>query len=341
MQAIRLERHGAVSVFELREEAAPEPGAGEVRIAVQAAGVNFADILARQGIYPDCPPLPCTLGYEAAGVIDAVGPDVDDSWLGQRVMSLTDFGAYAAQVCVGVDYVWPVPEDMSMATAAAVPLNYLTAWALLIAMGSLKAGETVLIHNAGGGVGLAAIDIARHRGAHVIGTASMVKHARLSERGVEHTVDYNLSDWQSAVLDITAGRGVDLALDPIGGPHWRQTQDILAPGGRMGMYGISAASAPGAIGKLKLLKLFVSAPWFHPARLIPGNLGVFGVNIHAMYDQARQFRAWMKQILDGVEQGWAQPHVDRCYAFENVADAHARIENRENFGKVILQPDGT
>ncbi len=338
MQAIRLERHGPTSVFELRDLAAPEPAAGQLRIRVDAAGVNFADILARQGIYPDCPPLPCTLGYEAVGTVDAVGEGVDAAWLGRRVMALTDFDAYAEQVCVGADYAWPVPGALSGEEAAAIPLNYLTAWALLIAMGSLKAGETVLIHNAGGGVGLAALDIARHVGARVIGTASMAKHGRLDARGCDEVIDYTLSDWQSAVLDITNGRGVDLAIDPIGGTHWNWTREVLAPAGRMGMYGISSASAPGAIGKLKLLKLFLGAPIFHPARLIPGNQGVFGVNIHAMYEESGLFRDWMKEILAGVEQGWVRPHVDRVFGFAEVSQAHAWIEGRRNFGKVVLVP---
>ncbi len=339
MQAIRLERHGPTSVFELRDMPAPEPAAGELRIRLDAAGVNFADILARQGIYPDCPPLPCTLGYEAVGVVDAVGEGVESSWLGRRVMALTDFDAYAEQACVGAEYVWPVPDQLSSEEAAAVPLNYLTAWALLMAMGSLKPGETVLIHNAGGGVGLAAVDIARHVGARVIGTASMAKHRKLGERGCDEVIDYNLSNWQAAVLDITEGRGVDLAIDPIGGPHWSWTREVLAPAGRMGMYGISSASAPGAIGKLKLVKLFLGAPIFHPARLIPGNQGVFGVNIHAMYEESGLFQSWMKNILEGVDQGWVRPHVDRSFSFADVGQAHAWIEGRKNFGKVVLVPE--
>ncbi len=340
MQVIRLERHGPSSVFELRELVEPEPGPGEVRIAVQAAGINFADILARQGIYPDCPPLPCTLGYEAAGVIEAIGSGVDPAWLGRRVMALTDFGAYAQKVCCRVDYVWSLPAGLSWEQAAALPLNYLTAWALLCAMGGLQAYECVLIHNAGGGVGLAALDIARAIGARVIATASSAKHQRLGARGAEHVLDYTQAGWQAEVLELTEGRGVDLAIDPIGGPHWRQTQSLLAPGGRMGMYGISGASGAGAWGKLKLLRLFLGAPWFHPARLIPGNQGVFGVNIHAMYQEARLFRLWMDSILAGVASGWAGPHVDRLFRFSEVAEAHAMIESRENFGKLILLPEG-
>ncbi len=339
MQVIRLERHGGPVVFVQREIDAPEPQPGELRVRAEAIGINFADILARQGIYPACPPLPCTLGYEVAGVVDAVGADVDAGWLGRRVMALTDFGAYAQAACVDARYVWEIPAGLSSERAAALPLNYLTAWALLRAMGSLQGHETVLIHNAGGGVGLAAVDIARHLGAKIIGSASAGKHARLLERGVAQTLDYHQEDWESAVMDLTGGRGVDLAIDPIGGWHWRRSLSVLAATGRLGMYGISSASAPGLAGRLKVLKLFLGAPWFHPAKLIPGNQGVFGVNIHAMYQEAPLFGTWMQGILDGLADGWVRPQVDRSFSFAQVGDAHAYIEQRRNFGKVVLVPD--
>ena len=338
MQAIRLEHHGGPSVFKQRDMAEPEPGAGELRIRVAAAGINFADILARQGIYPACPPLPCTIGYEAAGVVDAVGAGLSPDWIGRSVMALTDFGAYAEAVCVAAEYVWALPPGLSATDAVAVPLNGITAWGLLVAMGALEASDTVLIHNAGGGVGLAAVDIARHVGATIIATASLTKHERLLDRGVDHVVDYRLSDWEAAVLDITEGEGVELAIDPIGGRHWRRSFAVLRSTGRLGMYGISSASAPGVIGKLGLLRLFAGAPIFHPARLIPGNRGVFGINIHAMYEESARFGRWMEKLLAGLQAGWLRPTVDRVFPFSEVAVAHAYIEARQNFGKVVLVP---
>ncbi len=338
MQAIRLEKHGAIDVFELREVPIAEPQAGELRIRVQAAGVNFADLLARQGIYPACPPLPCVLGYEVAGQVDAVGAGVDEQWIGRSVMALTDFGGYAEWACVDQAYVWSLPDGLEMSQAAAIPLNYLTAWGLLRAMGSLQVQDTVLIHNAGGGVGLAAIDIALHTGARVIGTASESKHQRLLQRGAHHVVDYQRGNWAAAVAEI-APQGVELVLDPIGGAHWKLSQSLLAPTGRLGMYGISSASAHGMLGKLNLLKLFVNAPVFHPARLIPGNQGAFGINIHAMYERSDLFDRWMQALLGGLADGWVRPSVDKVFAFSEIADAHAWIEQRKNFGKVVLVPD--
>ncbi len=338
MRAIILSQHGVAGAFELRETDALIPAAGQVLIAVRAAGVNFADILARQGIYPACPPLPCVIGYEVAGEVLAVGEGVNADLVGQRVMALTDFGGYAEQALVKAAYVWPMPVSLSFEQAAAIPLNYITAWGLLVAMGGLQSGETVLIHNAGGGVGLAAIDIARHKGALVIGTASPGKHDRLRERGLDHAVDYRKDDWDRQVLELTGGRGVELAIDPVGGSQWRRTFAVLRKTGRMGMFGISSASAAGLTGKFKLLKLFAAAPFFHPARLIPGNRGVFGINIHAMYEEHAKLSGWMAEMLPGVEQSWLRPHVDRSYSFADVAAAHAYIEARQNLGKVVLVP---
>lgn len=337
MRAVYIARAGDPDVFEVRDEPEPAPGPGEVAIRVAAAGVNFADILARQGIYPDCPPYPCVVGYEVAGTVAAVGAGVDDVWLGREVMALTDFGGYAETAVVGVDYVWDKPPALSMAQAAAIPLNYITAWGLLVAMGGLKAGETVLIHNAGGGVGLAALDIARHLGAVTLGTASAGKHAFLGERGLDHAIDYRSGDWSARVLEITGGRGVELAIDPIGGRNWKASYRVLRATGRLGMFGISSASAAGLRGKLGLARLFLGAPLFHPARLIPGNVGVFGINIHAMYEEAAKMRSWMAEMLPGVEAGWLRPHVDATFPLERVGEAHAHIEARRNTGKVILE----
>src|SRR4029079_13564813 len=164
--------YGAPEVLVPQEVPTPAPAAGEVRIAVRAAGVNFADVLARVGLYPDAPRLPLVVGYEVAETIDAVGPGVTRFAAGDRVVALTRFGGYASDVVADQAYVFPLHADLSDAEAAALPVNYLTALLALYKMANVGAGETVLIHGAGGGVGIAAIQLARLRGATVIGTAS-------------------------------------------------------------------------------------------------------------------------------------------------------------------------
>ncbi|HUP93187.1 MAG TPA: zinc-binding dehydrogenase [Solimonas sp.] len=339
MRAIYIERPGpADQAFALREVPVKPPGPAEVAIRVRAAGINFADVLARQGIYPDAPKFPCVVGYEVAGTVEAVGTGIDKAWLGKEVLALTDFGGYAEVANCDAHYVWTKPTGMSFETAAAIPLNYITAWGLLVAMGGLAQGDSVLIHNAGGGVGLAALDIALHRGAFVIGTASARKHEFLKARGLHHAVDYTRPDWPAQVLQLTGGQGVELAIDPIGGKNWAQTYSVLRPTGRIGMFGISSAAVGGFKAKLELLKLALAAPFFHPLKLIPGNRGAFGINIHSMYEQHGKFNAWMAEILRGAAQGWVRPHVDKVYKFEQVGEAHAYIEGRGNIGKVLLVP---
>ena len=196
---------------------------GEIRIRVKASGVNFADILARQGLYPDSPKIPCVVGYEVSGTVDDRGPGVDQSWLGKDVFALTRFGGYSDVVVVPEKQTFPKPASLSYDQAAAIPVNYLTAWQLLVVMGSLKPEETVLVHNAGGGVGLAAIDIARHIGATIYGTASSGKHAFLRRRGLHEAIDYRRKDWTVELDRLTKGKGVALITDPLGGNHWKKS----------------------------------------------------------------------------------------------------------------------
>ena len=167
MKQVWITATGGPEALQLREAPDPQPQAGEVRIRVQASGLNFADILARKGLYPDAPKLPAVVGYEVAGTVDAVGPQADPAWIGRDAFALTRFGGYADTVVVPQGQVFGKPAGLSFEQAAAIPVNYLTAWQLLVVMGALKREETVLIHNAGSGVGLAAIDIARHVGATV------------------------------------------------------------------------------------------------------------------------------------------------------------------------------
>jgi NADPH:quinone reductase-like Zn-dependent oxidoreductase len=194
MKQIFIVGHGGPDKLQLRESSDPHPVRGEIRIRVKASGVNFADILARQGLYPDAPKLPCVVGYEVSGTVDATGPGVDQSWVGRDVFALTRFGGYSDVVIVPEKQAFAKPASLSHEQAAAIPVNYLTAWQLLVVMGALRPEETVLVHNAGGGVGLAAIDIARHIGATIYGTASSGKHAFLMQRGLHEAIDYRTKD---------------------------------------------------------------------------------------------------------------------------------------------------
>jgi len=336
MRQIWISSYGGREKLELRDAPDAHPASGELRVRVRASGINFADILARRGLYPDAPRPPMVVGYEVSGVVDAVGGGVDEQWLGRDVFALVRFGGYADVVTVPVSQVFPKPTQLDHAQAVALPVQYLTAWQLLVVMGAVKAGDSVLIHNAGGGVGLAAIDIARHFGATIFGTASPGKHAFLLERGLNHAIDYTRGDWMKELMQLTSDKGVELIIDPLGGGHWAKSYAALRSTGRLGMFGISAATNSRLPGPLRLLALAGATPWFHPLGLLNRNRGVFGVNLGHLWHEVPKLQSWMRELLAGVEAGWIRPHVDRSFRFESVRDAHAWIEDRKNVGKVAL-----
>src|SRR6188508_677915 len=242
MRQMVIPRHGDADVFEMQETPDPRPGEGQIRIKVRAAGINFADILARIGLYPDAPKPPVVVGYEVAGVVDAAGPGVTQHREGDRVVALTRFGGYSDCVVVPASQVFRFPDRLSDAEAAAVPVTYLTAAIALYRMAALSPGETVLVHNAGGGVGIAATQLARLRRATVIGTASEFKHDALRRFGVDHAIDYRHANVVEEVNRLTRGRGVDVILDPIGGRSFTDSYRMLAPLGRLVLFGLSAAA---------------------------------------------------------------------------------------------------
>ena len=338
MRAIVTTANGDVRVMKVEQRPDPQAQTGQVLIRVKAAGLNFADILARQGLYPDGPPKPCVMGYEVSGVVEAVGDGADQNLIGKAVIAMTRFGGQAELVAVSAAQVFAKPDELTFEQAAAIPVNYLTAWALLVTMGGLKKDEAVLIHNAGGGVGLAALDIAKHIGARTFGTASTGKHEFLRARGLDHPIDYRNQDWLPVLKELTNGRGVELVIDPIGGPSWKKSYQALRTTGRMGVFGISVASASGIKGKIRALKAIASMPRFNPIGLMNRNKGVFGLNLGHMWDEGEKVAGWTGEIMRGVAEGWINPHVDRAFPFDQIADAHTYIESRKNIGKVVLVP---
>ncbi|MGO9401819.1 MAG: synaptic vesicle VAT-1 family membrane protein [Xanthobacteraceae bacterium] len=340
MRQIWITKAGTPEVLQVREALDPEPKSGEVRIRVEASGVNFADILGRLGIYPDLPPIPVVPGYEISGRVDSVGAGVDASWVGRDVFALTRFGGYADVVCVPVGQVFDRPAGLSALEAAAIPVNYFTAWQLCVVMGSLKRGETVLVHSVGGGVGIAATQIAKHIGATVIGTASAAKHAEMRALGVDHLIDYRTEDFEARAREMTNGRGVELILDAIGGDSWKKGYRILAPTGRLGAFGISAAASGKERSMFGMLAMLAGTPWlqFNPLSLMNANKGVFGVNLGHMWGEVERLRGWADQLLDLWRQGAIKPKIARTFPFDEAAQAHHFIQDRKNIGKVLLVP---
>lgn len=329
---------GAPDIFDIVEKPTPTPKADEYLVEVKGSGINFADILARKGMYPDAPPFPLVVGYEVSGVVIAVGSDGDSSWIGKDVIALTRFRGYASHVLVKKHQLSEKPNSLSYAQAAAIPVNYITAWQLIVVMGSLTKDETILIHNAGGGVGVAAIQIAKNIGARIIGTASQKKHEMLTKMGVDVCIDYRTEDWEKRVKEETDGFGVELILDPVGGPYWKKNYKVLRSTGRVGFFGVSSASSEGSRSKLGMIKLLLKLPLFNPISLMNANKSTFGVNVGHLWHESKKVNLWLSELLKGVEDGWLQPIVDIEFPLAKVGEAHAYIEARKNFGKVILVP---
>lgn len=343
MRAVVITRHGGPEVLEVQERPDPAVGPGEVRIAVRATGINFADTMARAGLYPDAPKTPCVVGYEVAGEIEAVGEGVEEHSPGDRVVAGTRFNGHAELVTVRSDMAIPLPEQLSFEEGAAIPVNYSTAQAGLVVMAGVDAGERVLIHAAAGGVGIAATQIAKARGAEVFGTASASKHDAIREQGVDHAIDYRSQDFAEEVMRITGGEGVDVVFDALGPTSARRGYRILRQGGRLVLYGASEVSGgekrnllavAGAVAKAP----WATLPWWKSLALINENKGVFGLNMLHWWDREGNIDRILDPLLPQLEDGTLRPVVSEAFPFERAADAHRFIAERRNVGKVVLVP---
>ena len=332
MRAVVITKHGGPGVLQVQERPDPTLGPGEVRIDVAAAGINFADIMARLGFYPDAPKTPCVVGYEVAGTILERGEGVGDLKHGQRVIAGTDFGGYASQVVVPADGVLALPDGLSFEQGAAIPVNYGTAWMGLVGFGSLQPGERVLIHAAAGGVGIAATQVAKRYGAEVYGTASPGKHARISELGVDHPLDYTTAGWERGLPEL------DVIMDAIGGKSLRRSYELLGGGGRLIAFGASAIVSGERRNPIAALGTALRMPRFSLIKQMSASKAVIGLNMYTLSQDERrraQVGAALRELLDD---GTIQPVVAGSFSFEEAGAAHNMITERRNVGKVVLTP---
>lgn len=338
MKQIWIPRSGPPGVLELREAADPEPGAGALRIRVEASGVNFADLMARMGTYPDGPPPPCVVGYEVAGVVDRLGAGVSEDWLGAEVVTVTRFGGYASHVVVDADAVARKPAGLDFAAAASLPVVGLTAWMMLEEMHRLRPGDRVLVHSAGGALGLVACDLLKRRGATAVGTASGHKHDFLRAWGYDELVDYRTQDYEAVLSE---GPLFDLVLDPLGGHHWGKGLRLLKTAGKLVCFGMSVNAQGDRASWSSAVRNVLRIPWWRmgPVGLINANRGVLGVNMGRMWDEQARLKGWLEQLFALVESGALRTHVHARIPFSSAAEAHRILHARENLGKVVLIPD--
>jgi NADPH:quinone reductase-like Zn-dependent oxidoreductase len=339
MKAILLEKKGPPEVMVEREVPTPEPAADEVRIRVQAAGINFADLLQRLGLYGNAPKMPYIPGFEVSGEISALGSEVSGLKEGDRVVALTRFGGYAGEVCAPKIAVLPVPAELDLTVAASIPVNYLTAWFCLKTMGNVRRGERVLIHNGAGGVGTAAVQLAREDGAEIFATASSEeKLDLLRDLGVQHPINYRASDFAEQIRRISGTRSIDLILDAVGGKTTLEGYKLLAPLGRLVSYGMFEAAPTANRNLLRAWRAWRRTPRFNPIQMIGRNTGVFGFHLALLEGKNDLVAEAFAQIMEMVMAGRLRPIISGSYplAAAGAAAAHRFIHERRNLGKVLL-----
>ena len=317
MKAVEIPRPGPPEVMRVVEKPDPQPKPGELLIDVRAAGVNFADIMGRMGLYPDAPPFPFVCGYEVAGTLAD----------GRRVLAFTRFGGYASKAVSPERAVVPLPDTMSFEEGAAIPVVYSTAWVALVAMARVAAGDRVLVEQAAGGVGIAAIQIAKQAGAEVWGVVSTDAKAEFL-RGLGVTALVRGRDpWP---------RDLDLILDPTGASALPRDLEHLTPSGRVVLFGASEMVGGRTRSLLRAGWRYFRRPRIDPYDLMNRNRGIYGLNMLTLSQRRDLIDRGMREIMKGAAEGWINPRVDRTFPLERAAEAHAYIQDRRNIGKVVL-----
>ncbi|MEU4471948.1 zinc-binding dehydrogenase [Micromonospora sp. NPDC023888] len=321
----------------LRRRAMPVPARGQALVQVEATGISFAEQQMRHDRYPGQPRFPFVPGYDLVGTVRAVGPGADDSLVGTRVAAVTKTGGWASHAVVDIDALTPVPAELDPAAAETVVVNGVTAWQLLQSAG-LRAGQTILVHGANGGVGTVLVQLGRHLGLRVIGTAAARHHAALRELGVE-PLDYRDPDLAARVRELSPG-GVDAVLDPVGGPGVRTSYGLLAPGGTLVVYGNAAAVDSGQsvvwvfVKLLSRLYTWNALPNGHRA----GFYNFWAGHLTRRTAFRRRLRTDLGIVLDLLRQGVIVPQIAARYPLSEVSTALVFAETRSRPGKVVLEP---
>ena len=338
MNAAYLIKYGnAEKAFEIREADKPRPNANQVLIKVEAFGLNFADVMARLGLYKAAPPLPAILGYDVVGEIEAIGTNVNHVKLGDRVIALTKFGGYAEFALADKEVVYKIPNSFSAGVAVALATQYSTAYFLSHHMANLQENDTVLIHAAAGGVGTALVQMALHKKCIVFGTCgSDEKVAYLKKNGVHYPINYRKNDFEDVVRKVIEKKGLDAVFDPVGGKSVKKDFRLLGAGGRVFSFGVSSMNQTKTIfGKLRVLWQF---GFYHPLQFLSGSKGIVGINMLKVGEENPEKMAKvMQEVIRLTEEGILTPYVGGEYQVEQLAEAHAFLESRKSMGKIVIK----
>jgi NADPH:quinone reductase-like Zn-dependent oxidoreductase len=334
--AVLIKKGSALNAFEIRDIPKPEIQTGQVLIKVAAFGLNFADVMARRGMYKEAPPLPAILGYDVAGTIDAIGAGVTGLKKGDRVTAMTRFGGYAEYAITNASAVAIIPDELDAATATALTTQYCTAIYAAAEMVNLHKGDNVLIQSGAGGVGTALIQYAKYRGCRIFATAgSESKLNYLKALGVQHAINYNTQDFEKVINDVTEKKGVDAIFDAVGGKSIKKGIRSLSPGGRIVCYGASALNGKNIFGKIITALQF---GFYHPAMLMMPSKSIIGVNMLQIADHHPAIiQRCLQQVMDLYKAGVFQPSIGKVFPSTAIGEAHDFLENRMSTGKVVVQ----
>jgi NADPH:quinone reductase len=337
MKVVFLEQHGAPDVLRFREFSDPEPGPGQVVVRVEAIGINYAEVLSRKGLYGWAPKLPYVLGMEATGRIESLGPGVEDHAVGESVIMGMQSGAYAERVAMPADRVLPAIEGFSVEENAAFTVNFMTAWVALMEMARLRPTDRVAVTAAAGGVGTAAVQIAKKFGCGVVALAgSDVKLARVRELGADATVNYRDPGFGERLQEVVGDRGLDVVLEVVGGEVYKRCLASLAPLGRVVVAGFASMNLR-YWDPLSWWRTWRDAPKANIKKLAMASTGVLASHIgYLMADETKMRSVW-RELTSFVSEHGIRPVVGATFPFEKVADAHRLMEDRGNVGKIVIK----
>lgn len=339
MRTIAIVRYGSPgAAFEFRDSPAPEPQPGQVLIKVDAFGLNFADVMARKGLYREAPKPPFVPGYEVVGRIEKPGAGITHFSKGQRVAAFTRFGGYAEYACTPATAVVSIPEKMSHVVAAALATQYCTAYHAACEATNLFPGERVLIHAAAGGVGTALVQLAKLKGCEIFGTAgSDEKLAYLKRIGVDHPINYRTQDFVDEIRTTLNGEPLDVVFDSLGGKSYRRSKSLLGPGGRIVSYGVAESVGKGS-GLWNMLKAVLNFGLMHPVALIMKSQAAIGVNMLQIADHKPQvLQRCLQNVAQLINDGKLAPQSGAVYRAGQIAEAHALLEGRTSTGKIVVE----
>jgi len=340
MKAIYIQKTGAADkAFEIKETDIPNPSEREVCIQVKCFGLNFADVLARQGLYPDAPPIPSLIGYDVAGYVHSVGSQITKFKKGQRVTALTRFGGYAEYATTMVEGVAVIPDNLDFPTATALATQACTAYFCTDESVKLYENDRVLIQAAAGGVGSIMVQIAKSKGCIVYGTASSKKQEFLKELGVDYPIDYTKDNFVKVIKDSLGDYpGIDVAFDSIGGKSFKQAYQLLGPGGRLVFIGAASQLKNGKSNIFNTIGMAAGFGIYSPIQLVMSSKALIGVNMLRIADnRPHVFQSVLNDVVALWDKGIIKPHVGKVFSAEDIGAAHSFLESRQSMGKVVCQ----